>query len=195
MKHCIFVNCLIAVFVLTVTAGHIHAASLTDAEIKNFISSMQDVQAFDDEYEDIDDFEGHEDEMLAGDDMTVQEEPLLKSIQRMKGHDIYNKLEDVVRKHGFSDLEQWAQVGDRVMKAFIGIHIGDQQPNMQAEMEASIREIDENPHMTEEQKDEMKQMMRNAMSSMEKMTDAPSEDMDALRSHIDELNQVLDYEE
>ncbi len=194
MKKWIFTKCFFAVFFLTVvTGGYVQASSLKDADIRNFISSMKEVQMIEEEYDDLDDF--MEDEDLSEQDMEIPENPMSDSIKALRGHEIYGRLDGIAKKNGFSGVTQWASVGDRVLKAFFSILLEEEEPAMRSEMERTLREIDENPHMSDAQKQEMKQMMRNAMSTVDAMADAPSEDVDAVRPHMGELRQVLEGEE
>ncbi|MFO8111811.1 MAG: hypothetical protein R6T92_04790 [Desulfosalsimonadaceae bacterium] len=194
MKKRIFARCLLSVFFLAVVlGGSVYASSLRDADIKNFISSMKEVQMAEEEYDDLDEFVDDED--FSEEDMEMPDNPMSESIKALRGHEIYGRLDGIAKDHGFSDATHWASVGDRVLKAFFSILLEEEEPAMREEMERSLREIDENPHMSDAQKQEMKQMMKNAMSSMDAMADAPAEDVDAVRPHMGELRQVLEGEE
>lgn len=48
------------------------------------------------------------------------------------------------------------------------------------------------PHMTPEQKEAMRQMMGGAMANIESMTNAPPVDIEAVRPHLDALNQAME---
>ena len=188
MKKRIFGNCLIAVLLLLVSGAYAHASSLPDATIKNFIASMEAVQVLEDEY-DMDEFDEEGD--LYSDEDGVPEKPMSESIARLKGHEVYGKLREVVQQHGFSDVASWAQVGDRIIKAWFAIEMREESPEMRSELDRAIREIEESPHMTDHQKQEIIQQMRQSMTFMEAMADAPEADIDAVRPHLDELRSAL----
>jgi len=189
MKKHIFGNCLIAVFLLLVVGAYAHASSLTDATIKHFIASMEAVQVLEDEY-DMDEFD-EEGDLYSDEDAGVPEKPMSESIARLKGHEVYGKLREVVQQHGFSDVASWAQVGDRIIKAWFAIEMREESPEMRSELDRAIREIEESPHMTDHQKQEIIQQMRQSMTFMEAMADAPEADIDAVRPHLDELRSAL----
>lgn len=193
MKNRIYAKCMLVVFFLTVAlGGYVHAASLKDSDIRNFISSMQEIQLLEEEYDDLDDIE-EELDPLSEEDMQMPEKPISESMDRLKGHEIYNRIQGIAQSHGFANVEQWANVGDRVLKAFFSILLEDEEPAMRAELERSLREIDQNPHMTEAQKEEMKKMMTGAMSSIDAMADAPGDDIKAVRPHMEELRRTLEH--
>ena len=39
----------------------------------------------------------------------------------MRGHRAYNEIRGVVRDYGYADMDQWAALGDRVMRAYIAL--------------------------------------------------------------------------
>ncbi len=107
MKTRIFIRCLLAAFFLTVVmGGYVHASSLKDADIKNFIASMKEIQDIEEEYDDLDDF--IDDENLSEEDMEMPENPMSESIEALRGHEIYGRIEGIARDHGFSDVTHWA---------------------------------------------------------------------------------------
>lgn len=167
------------------------AQGLSDREIKNFISSMEELQTMEEEFAAME-------EELAAEDMGADDidfsRMMSSSISRMEGTEAYSRLEDVVEDHGFDGAEEWAQVGDRVFQAMMAIEMSDQAPEMQAQMRQSMEQIENNPNMTAEQKEQMRQMMGAAMSSMETASDAPPEDVNALRPHMEELRRVFEMD-
>lgn len=195
MKTCFSVKCLIAGFVLMFAlVGTVFAAPLRDADIKNFISSLKEIQTLEEEYDDLDQY--YEDEAFdSGKSAEMPDNIMSDSIARLKGHEIYGRMQGIARSHGFRNVEQWAKVGDRVLRAFFTITFEEEDRDIKAEMERSLREIDENPYMTDEQKQEIKQMMQNTMASVEYMTGAPAEDVRAVRPHMDALRQVMEYDD
>ncbi len=192
MKKYIFAKSLVFVFMMSITATYAWGASLTDADVENFISSLKEIQVLGQQYDDLDNLD---DEFSPGaEEMKMPENPMSDSLERIRGHEIYGRIQNVVRDHGFTDAEQWANVGDRVFKAYISLDLEGEMPAMRAEMEDALQEIEENPHMSDQQKTQMKQMIENVMSSMEEMTDAPEEDMAVVEGHMDELRQLLEME-
>lgn len=165
------------------------AQELTDRQITNFISSMEELQTMEEE------FEAMEEEL--GRDATEMEDMdfsrlMSSSIERLEGTDLYDRLEAVVEDHGFDNAEEWAKVGDRVFQAMTAIEMNRQGPGMEAEMRRSMEQMENNPNMTADQKEQMRQMMSSAMSTIESASEAPAEDIEALKPHMDKLRRVFE---
>jgi len=166
-----------------------HADTLTDQTIRSFISSLEALQGMEDEYDELtDDLAPAEDD---GETLDMSR-MFSSSIEQMKGHDIYDELETVVKQHGFSSAEQWGKTGDRIFQAWSAIEMGEQSSSMNQEMAKAMKEIDNNPHMSEAQKQQMREMMGGAMSAMESASNAPEADKRALRPHLDALRAATE---
>lgn len=48
------------------------------------------------------------------------------ALEDIKGHRAYNEIRDIVRGYGYADMNQWALLGDRVMRAYIALAAEDQ---------------------------------------------------------------------
>lgn len=164
-----------------------HAQSLTDDKVRSFISSLEALQGMEEEYDDLpDDLATSEDE-IGMDDMSSL---FSRSVEQMKGHEMYNKLEDVVQQHGFSGPEQWGETGDRIFRAWTALEMGKQGGGMSQEMARAMEEIDNNPNMSEAQKQQMREMMGGAKSAMDQAASAPEADKQAVRPHMEALRSA-----
>ena len=167
------------------------AETLTDQTIRSFISSLETLQGMESEFDEMtEDFPAEKGER--GGEMPDMSRIFSSSIERMKGHDLYNRLEDVVEQHGFANPESWAKTGDRIFQARSALEMGEQSNTMNQEMAKAMEEINNNPHMSEAQKQQMRDMMGGAMSAMETASNAPEADKRALRPHLDALRAATD---
>ncbi|MDF0751633.1 hypothetical protein NLU14_15500 [Marinobacter sp. 71-i] len=171
--------CLLALSPLTV-----HAETLTDQTIRSFISSLEALQGMEDEFEELTDDLSTEENAAEMPDLS---RIFSSSVEKMKGHDMYDQLEEVVQQHGFSNAEQWGKAGDRIFHAWSALEMGKQSGEMNQEMAKAMEEIDNNPHMSEAQKQQMREMMGGAMSAYEQAANAPEADKRAVRPHMDAL--------
>lgn len=162
------------------------AETLTDQTIRSFISTLETLRGMEHEFDDITyDRSAENSEGVA--QMPDLSRMLSSSVEQMKGHDAYNKLEDVVEQNGFASAEQWSQTGDRIFHAWSALEMGQQSGNMNQEMARAMEEINSNPNMSEAQKQQMRKMMGGAMSAMETASNAPEADKRAVRPHLDAL--------
>ncbi|KPP96950.1 hypothetical protein [Marinobacter sp. HL-58] len=177
------------VFCFVVFSYAAHAESLTDDTIRSFISSLEELQTMEDEFSELtEDLSAEEDAT----EMPDMSRIFSSSVEQMKGHDMYNEIEDVVRQHGFSGAEQWAKTGDRIFHAWSALEMGEQSGEVNQEMAKAMEEIDNNPNMSEAQKQQMREMMGGAMSAFEQAANAPEADKQAVRPHVDALRSVTD---
>lgn len=101
----------------------------------------------------------------------------------------------VASRHGFSDAGEWADVGARITRAMMALHMAEAAPEMDAEMEQAMRELDESPHLSEQQRDAIRQQMQQAMGMVSQMTsDVPESDLAVVRDMQDELSTVFDMD-
>lgn len=165
-----------------------HAQSLSDQKISSFIESLKAAEKLEPEFEDL------SDEMDGEDDGTMPDFSRIfsDSLDELKGHEAYSRLEELARDHGFSNLEEWASTGDRVFQAWMAIEMEQQNPAARQEMNAALAEIENNPDMTAEQKAQMRAMMESAMGAMQSASNAPPEDVEAVRPHADALRRLSD---
>jgi hypothetical protein len=67
-------------------------------------------------------------------------------LEDVKGHRAYNEIRGVVRGYGYADMNQWALLGDRVMRAYIAMAAEDQGGQYGNAPEADKKAV--RPHRT-----------------------------------------------
>lgn len=180
---------LLTMFILS--AGHAVAETLTEQDVKNFISSLEALQGMEGEFAEL------ADDMNQEPDDGAQTIPDLghlfsDAVGRMEGHPQFEQFSDIVEDNGFDSADDWGKTGDRVFRAWMAIEMQGQSSAAHQEVANAMAEIDSNPSLSAEQKAQMKAMMQGAMSMMEQASDAPDADIQALRPHMEELRRVTD---
>ncbi len=168
--------------VLLLLAGTVSAQQALDrATVNRWADSMLEIQRwadaqpdsmFDDDFDDEDPFNF--------------EASLARSVQQ------YGEVRRIVNRHGFSNGDQWASVGSRIMNAYFAIQMELESPEMNREMQEALREIDASPHLTPEQKAMMRAQIQQGMQMVEQMASAPPADIAAVRANKAKLDQVFD---
>ncbi|MBW4935236.1 hypothetical protein KZO34_11260 [Marinobacter sp. F4206] len=168
---------------LTLASLPAQARDLSEQTIRAFVDTMKAAEDLEP------DFEALGDELAADGESGMPDFAHIFSdtLARMEGQPAYLRLEDIAREHGFSDLEDWSNTGDRIYNAWMAIELEQQNPDAQQEITSALVEIENSPHLTEAQKAQMRAMMENAMNAMESAKDAPREDIEAVRPHLDIL--------
>lgn len=182
-SHC---NQLAAMLALTIVLSLVsfssHAEKLTDNTIRSFITTLEKAQTMEPEFEELDDEQDNE----ALDFSRI----FSSSIEELKGEDVYDRLESLVQDHGFKNLDDWATTGDRIYSAWIAIEMTDQNPALRKEMESAMAEIENSPHMSAQQKAQMRASMETALGFTQQASDAPLADINAVKPHLEALRAI-----
>lgn len=103
-----------------------HSENLTEDDVTSFIASMEAMQPLIDKHQDF--IESIEDP--ADDEREVDFARMMSSmVDEVKGHEMYDDLDDLVDDFGFSSPEAWARKGDRIVSAWFAIEM-EAQPDM-----------------------------------------------------------------
>ena len=159
--------------------------ALDTATVDRWADSMEALQAWAER-------EGIEDEPGA-----AVEEPMDFDFERMMAESAreYPGAERVIRDAGFDSVDEWARVGGRIFNAWMAEEMAAEADEMDAEMAQALREIDENPHMSEEQKQMMRQQLEQMHGMRADLADAPEADRRAVRQSRARLERILDTPE
>ncbi|QFS85428.1 MULTISPECIES: hypothetical protein [unclassified Marinobacter] len=187
----LFTPIIIALALIALTlAPQAQARDLTEKTVRSFIDSLGAAETLaEDHKEFLDALEAEREENM---DFSILFSDSLKDIE---GHAMHGQLEKLVKRYGFSSLEQWGQTGDRVYQAWAALEIDEQGGAAEYDMQQALAEIESNPHMTEEQKTEVRAMLQSATSAMSAARSAPESDKRAVRPFMDELRAMSEDDE
>jgi hypothetical protein len=146
---------------------------LTSGDVKNIIAAMKELKV---------EFDKNN---AYGFDQMTQMEALVK------GQAAYSKYLSIINKHGFADPEKWAMAVTRVFHAYAAYKMQLEQPNMQAEIQRSMAEIQNNPNLTPQQKQQMMQMMQQSTQSWSAYMNAPAADIQAVKPFAGEIERTF----
>ncbi|EON92247.1 hypothetical protein MARLIPOL_11511 [Marinobacter lipolyticus SM19] len=188
MKHTLSL-CLTLVVTLLFTTSTLAADRLTNEKVRAFISTLQEAETLDDDFDQLN-------EQMPGSgnpsEMPDFSSIFSDSVNQMRGHEAYNRMEGIVKENGFDSMEEWGATGDRVFQAWMAIEMEDQHPQMARKMAAAMDEINNNPNLSEAQKEQMRAMMGGATAAMESARQAPESDKQAVRPHMQALRAVTE---
>ena len=163
---------------LFLIASPLLAGDLDARTVDNWAASMEELEAWGDSQNDLDD------DYAGADDPQDFQSALSRMVQQDR------EIQRIIERHGFADGAEWAEVGSRIFQAYLAVQMREQEPEMQREFQEQMEAIDSNPHLSEEQKQEMRSQMEQMMGMMSGMFTAPEADMAAVqerRSRLDEL--------
>ncbi|WP_138379118.1 hypothetical protein [Luteithermobacter gelatinilyticus] len=159
---------------------------LSGDKIEGFISTLPKLEELGEKY-DIEDDQEDLDSQASPDGAFS---PFTSSLRTLKGHKAYNDFMAIIREAGFSSAEEWAMVGDRVMRAFISTEIKGQHSSSRAEMEEAIKDVQNNPHISTEQKQAIINNLHQSMAMMSAASNAPAEDVKAIQPYLGKLKSL-----
>jgi len=162
------------------------AHALDDATIDRWIAAMEDLDAWQ---------EGVEQEIPDAPEADAGGEPDAAEIQRMMARmaQRHAEVEEIIQQHGFDGSGQWAEVSSRIFGAFYAVEVEDARPEMERQQQETLRQIEENPNLTEEQKAQMRRVLQQQMEAMAEMApDVPEADRRAVRARESELRALFD---
>jgi len=167
-------------------APNTFAQELTDKTVRSFVEVMESMEPLTEKHKAfLDELEEQESD----------EEPefsalMSSGIEDIKGHPVYEDLEDLVQEHGFSSVEAWAQTGDQVMEAWMALEMENQPAGMMEQMQASMEQIENAPHLTPEQKAELKAMMQGSLKGFESLDKVPESSKAVVKPYVERLRLV-----
>ena len=184
-------NVLFVVLFMLAAATVATAEPLNEGRIQGFLNSLEDLQALGERAKDTEMFENMGQE--------IQESarkgdfrPMSLMVEKMRGHSIHNEFASIVSEHGFDHPGDWANTGDRVMRAMAAMELkGPDRGDVKAEMEAMMKKMENNPNISEQQRQRMRQQMEKAVAGMEAMANAPQADIEAVRPYRDRIRQAM----
>jgi hypothetical protein len=160
--------------------------SLTPKNIEGFIDSVRDLQELSTKY-------GAEKivnpDISGGGSMAEAASPFSTAIAQMQGQQAYDEMLAVIKRHGFSDLDQWGTTADRIMRAFAANSMKTELPQMEEQMQQALEQI-EKSNMTDAQKDAMRQMMQSSSQMMDVYADVSETDKAAVFPFMSDLETL-----
>ena len=170
----------------TVSTSARGAELLTPQNIEGYIDSVRDLQEISKKY-------GAEKlvspDISSGGSMAGAVSPFSMAIAQMQGQQAYNEMLEVIKRHGFSDLDKWGTTADRIMRAFAANSMKTELPQMDEQMQQALEQI-EKSNMTDAQKDAMRQIMQSSSQMMDVYADVPETDKASVLPFMSDLETL-----
>ncbi|MBP6018920.1 MAG: hypothetical protein KA735_05465 [Burkholderiaceae bacterium] len=173
-----------AIGILVFSLGLAHAANaqpLTPQQVERFIASMPETAALGDK---------HDDNKRRTIDPA---QPLTSSLKLMdKQSPAYADLAQLASRHGFSSVEQWANVGDRTIAAYGIAASGVTTSEVEAGYQQGIANINKDPGLTAAKKEAILVGMKKGHQRNMNARQSVEPDLAAVRPHMTELGKLLE---
>lgn len=172
-----------AVVLIVIFTFASQAFSLTNSDVKKFIKATSELAPLFEEMEEENDEDYDENEEADLDIESVTQE----FIKGVTGH---AEMEKIIRKNGYSSVQEWAETASRVFLAVATIELKENMVEFDKTME-EMRKESEAMGMTEEQLEQYESQVRAAMQQFQ---DSPQEDIDAVTPYLDEIKKISEWE-
>jgi len=164
--------------VLPLTVQAEDQAALTEKQIVGFVESLPEMRAIG---------EANEAELTPP---PTPGGPLGGALAYMKESSARGEFEAVADRHGFSDLDNWADIGTRVMMSYAMLESGTTPEEMTAQVEAFRQQVEADPNMSEQQKARLMQHFAATGGAM--LSHIPSsQDVEAVRPYQSKIRGTI----
>jgi len=173
---------------LLVLIPAVRAASLDQAAIEAYVSSLEPVKALGERLQS----EGRQN-FLEREVLPRSGEPFdphrrgVVALQRDSADD-YRELTRIVQQHGFTSAESWALTGDRVVLAYGALKAEAESPEV-LQMAAQMKDMD--PAMLQLLPPEARQQMDQALAIARAIASVPQADRAVVRPYLARLDQLF----
>lgn len=159
---------------------------LSDDRINGFIASIIALEEWgDDHEEEVDALE----DVFDGDPTGDVSNPFAAATRIIESQSWAGEVVDIVQRHGFNDLEDWARTGNRIFLAFMAVQMDVNRPQMEAGLAEALKQI-ENSDMSEDQKAQTRQMLLGANQMASVYASVPEADKKAVAPFLEKLEMM-----
>ncbi|MBU2953105.1 hypothetical protein [Marinobacter sp. F3R08] len=166
-----------------------HADTLKSSTIESFLASVQDMMPL------FYDSEGNspEESFAEDDDWNMDLTNMYSGmVKELSNHPpTLKKVSGVAKRHGFTNLEQWGQIGDRIFNAYMAINMEGQPAIDTRAMEDYMASLEGLP---EADTQNIRAVMESAIKSNEVVRNTPVRDIEAVRPHLTDLMALYEIE-
>lgn len=158
-----------------------HAADLSAQQIERYMASVPALQSLG---------ERHADRPQTNIDPS---RPLSSSLEQMSQHDAaYLELSELARQHGFKDAQQWANVGDRIMQAYLKAKQPLSHELTQNLYQQGINNVKNDPNLSQTQKDIILRNMEKSFKANTGKQQETEQDIAAIRPYMKNLENIFE---
>lgn len=168
------------VMILMTSTSIAMAAGLTKKQVQDYLDSVPETLVLS---------EKHQVEQKKID----RNRPLSSSLELMGKDSVsYQDLTALAKKNHFKDAEQWANVGDRVMQAYIVSQSAMTLEQMKANYDTAEASINNNPEYSEDKKQAILKGMKKGYLRNVEMVKKVQSDLPAVQAKMTEIDAVFD---
>ncbi|PCI50538.1 MAG: hypothetical protein COB49_03550 [Alphaproteobacteria bacterium] len=119
--------------------------------------------------------------------------PMSRALENVKDHSSYEDFEKIIREAGFSSPAQWANIGDRVMRAYTSLKIiREMTPERIQEMLKGIEDVKKNKYLSPEIKEQILDSLTQTITMSDNISGNTKADQEALKPYLTRLERLFE---
>ena len=168
----------VAVVMSLAFSGMAVAAGITAKQVENYMASMPELELIGDKYPQPQDIDRYR--------------PLGSALELMeKKSEAYNELSALAKKHDFSNVKQWADVGDRVMQAYLILSSNLSLEEVQAGYQVGVDNINKDSKLSDENKRKILAGMEKTHNRNMQMRKQAEPDLAVVKPYLGQLDALF----
>lgn len=169
------------------------AAPLNGNDIQHFINAMKPLQALGEKYP----FDENSDALPdpTGTEATdvTSFAPMSRALDRVRDHPSFEEFKTIVHRAGFSSPQQWATVGDRIMRAYTSLKVIESMtPEKIQELLKTIEEIKKNEYLSPKIKKQLLASLTQTVNMADTLPARIKADQEKLKPYLARLGRLFE---
>lgn len=163
------------------------AGDLSDAEINKWVTAATALQSWGKQHE-------KSDLVPAGTEAVTMKNPahaFSTGINEAKKTPYYGEIQGVLKQNGYSDADEWAQLGDRIITAHVANTMAKHKEVTPQQMGAAMQQMQNNPNIPPQLRAQMEQVMHGSQAMMQSAQQAPATDKAAVQRNASTLEKFF----
>ena len=124
-----------------------------------------------------------------GSDVANAADQLSAVLKAVSDKEAGKEVESAVREHGFSNVKEWASVGESIVRAYAHIKTGGIDEAAQKKLKKAIRKIEKNDFLSDSQKADLIKALRKGADEV--LTPPPAENVAAVKPMVGKIEAVM----
>lgn len=194
----ITIKSLITFFIIFLNFFPAHAQNTLDTiKIEQYLSTLPSLERLEEKYKASDNGENEEyPSMLDSSELTRT--PITNGLTLLRDHPSYEEFKVIVANANFSDLEEWASTGDKIMMAYSAYQLKHPETanapsidEIKNNMQEDLEKISKNQFISTEQKQSLINKIENSMALLNDPNYIDSENISIISPFIGRLNTLF----
>ncbi|WP_339862160.1 hypothetical protein [Paremcibacter congregatus] len=166
------------------------ATPLSRDNIESFIAVMKPMQKLEEKYDILEEDGSDMQSVLPGSETFG---PMTHSLKTIRTHKSFPEFAKIIDDAGFTSPDQWANVGDRILNAYMGLKMAaNMSPADVEKMQESIAELEKNEYLSPETKAQMLVGLKQGLAMMTNPSDQVKADQKALKPYMRKLEILFE---